>query len=198
MSTLHPVSDSPSLPSCHARRPSNLLCARAPARQTGFLFPSQHGQTYDSLCCIALEGRQNSRNRLLCVGPVVPDRQHEDASIPSKPCYHGSLPTSRNPSRNCYRRAQCVLREALLLSSWQCHARDASFCHERDTITTLRPLDRLSRFFLRLPWCRKAMYRRQGCWPPYRGACLHQPAPDMSLARLQTKHASSRLPKRSP
>lgn len=49
----HPEFDShsepPSLPSCHARRPSNLPCARAPARQPGFFFPShQHGQTYDS------------------------------------------------------------------------------------------------------------------------------------------------------
>ena len=49
----HPGFDShsepPSLPSCHARHPSNLPCAQAPARQPGFFFPShQHGQTYDS------------------------------------------------------------------------------------------------------------------------------------------------------
>ena len=66
----HPVFDShsepPSLPSCHARRPSNLPCARAPARQSGFFFPShQHGQMYDSSPCIALEGRQKPQKHAL-------------------------------------------------------------------------------------------------------------------------------------
>lgn len=53
-------------------------------------------------------------------------------------------------------------------------------------------------FFLRLPWRPTAMYRRQGGLPPYRGARLHQPAPDVAH-KAADKHASSpRLPKHWP
>jgi hypothetical protein len=93
------------LPSCHARRPSNLPYARALPRQTA------------ASSSTTLEGHQNSRtrNRPRCscsvlrplVGPAVPDRQHEQrASIP-QPCSPSRLlvcPGSLPASRNCYRR----------------------------------------------------------------------------------------------
>lgn len=94
--------------------------------------------------------------------------------------------------------AQCVLREALPPTSLPCHARDASCCHARYTLTTLRALHRTSFFFCACPGAQKqcivarVAYRHIGAQ-----VCINPP--QMSFTRLQNKHASSpRLPKHWP
>jgi hypothetical protein len=112
------VSDSPTLPSCHARRQSNLPSARTLPRQTGFLFPSP--------------ARPNIRLAALCRARSPPEQQNQkqapellfSAASARRPCCARS-PTrtarfdppvlARFPHPGIAIVAQCVLREALKL-----------------------------------------------------------------------------------
>jgi hypothetical protein len=180
------VSDSPTLPSCHARRPSNLPYARALPRQTAASSSlAQHGQTYDSQRCVALEGRQNSRirNRPRCscsvlrplVGPAVPDRQHEQrASIP-QPCSPSRLlvcPGSLPASRNCYRRPVRPSRSFKTCHPYHAtHAMHHSAMHDTPSPPCAHK-DRSSAMifsssFCTYPAAQKQCIIVQGCLPPH-------------------------------
>lgn len=194
--------------SCHVRRPSNLPCAHRPRTPNRLPLPSlQHGQACESQsrrACVALEGRQKCRNAprcpcsVLCCAsgrrPRYPRSQHEVSAIPNP---------VRFPHPGIAIVAQCVLREAFLLPSLPLpRTRPVILpC----TIHQHHPAlpDRTASFFCIYPGadgqsmcCR----RRQGTpFATRSGAQLSASTrARVSLARLQNKHASSRLPKRSP
>jgi hypothetical protein len=177
------------LPSCHARRPSNLPYARALPRQTA------------ASSSTTLEGRQNSRTRnrprSSCsvlrplVGPTVPDRQHEQrASIP-QPCSPSMLlvcPGSLPASRNCYRRPVRPSRSFKTCHPYHAtHATHHSAMHDTPSPPCAHR-DRSSAMIFSSSLCtypaaQKQCIIVQGCLPPHwapQGPFLHLSAPDVA------------------
>lgn len=170
MPAIHPICPAPG--PAHARPASSSL--------------AQHGQPVRlvALCRARrppevrrAETRPGSRRPVQCCvrSSALRSQIANTRPLRSPACSSSSLPASRNwhrrpvrPSRSFTTNIPTMPRTRRIMLPCTIHPH-----HPARTSPHIF-------FFLRLPWRPKAMYRRQGGLPPYRGARLHQPAPDVA------------------
>jgi hypothetical protein len=122
---------------------------------------------YDSSRCVALEGRQKSRNTVVLLvlsclrsSALTSQIANTRAACDSQPCL--SLFASRSPELPSSPSAS--FEKPCLCNPYRATHANASCCHARHTLTTLRKVDRIFDIFLcTYPGAQEATYRRQGC-----------------------------------